>query len=273
MKRLGYFLLILVSCHTIGPSASGDLLTPGDIAIIGINSASTSDPTDDFAWFPLVNLPAGKEIFFTDNGWKSNNTFLGGEGAIKFTTPIGGISAGTIQLADLSAGLPLNYSAVNDVIVGNSFELSLNGDQLFVFDGSISSPNFIFAVQTNSTVFQDDATNGNISAVPQGLSTLQNTAVAVGANAGPTDEFDNARYKGSVVSGDKVTLLAEIADRTNWEGLNSPARFLGAALHNNVPSFNVVLAPVVPEPQTFTIAAIALFVLAGLAFRKRCALR
>ena len=58
-------------------------LSPGEIAIFGVNA----DNPDDFGFVLLVDIQAGTEIRFTDSGWKSDNTFRGNEGAVKYTAP------------------------------------------------------------------------------------------------------------------------------------------------------------------------------------------
>ncbi|NER05603.1 MAG: hypothetical protein F6K17_24955, partial [Okeania sp. SIO3C4] len=51
-------------------------LNPGDIAFVQYNA----DNPDNFKFVALVNIPGSEEIKFTDNGWKSDNTFRTGEG-------------------------------------------------------------------------------------------------------------------------------------------------------------------------------------------------
>jgi len=54
-------------------------LSAGDIAIIGMNA----DNPDEFTFVALVDIAAGEEIRFTDNGWLSSTTpesFRAGEG-------------------------------------------------------------------------------------------------------------------------------------------------------------------------------------------------
>ena len=56
-------------------------LAAGDLAIIGFNG----DNPDQFAFVLLVDIESGTEITFTDSGVKSDDTFRGNEGAVKFT--------------------------------------------------------------------------------------------------------------------------------------------------------------------------------------------
>ena len=59
--------------------------------------------------------------------------------------------------------------------------LSGSGDQIFAFQGTSSSPTFIFGFQINSNVWQADATASTNSALP---SSLTNGVNAVAAGAG-----------------------------------------------------------------------------------------
>lgn len=188
-------------------------LSADDIAIIGINA----DNPDDFSFVLLVDIDAGTEIRFTDSGVLSDGSFRANEGAVKYTAPAA-LTAGTvINFVKNNA----DFTADNDTGVGTSgFSLSTSGDQIIAFQGLSTDPTFLFALLTNSTEFQADATSSNTSALPPGLE-IGTTAVAVGAGAGPTQEVDNAVYSGPV-TGSPTELLAAISDASNWTGSNSP---------------------------------------------------
>lgn len=188
-------------------------LSAGDIAIIGINA----DNPDDFSFVLLVDIDAGTEIRFTDSGVLSDGSFRANEGAVRYTAPAA-LTAGTvINFVNNSA----DFTADNDAGVGTSgFSLSTSGDQIIAFQGLSTNPTFLFALLTNSTEFQADATSSNTSALPPGLE-IGTTAVAVGSGPGPTQEVDNAVYSGPV-PGTPTELLAAISDASNWTGGNSP---------------------------------------------------
>lgn len=174
-------------------------LTPGDIAIIGANCY---DP-DDFAFLLLKPIDAGTVIHFTDNGWTASGGFRGGEGTLTFT-------AGQ----NYTAGTVVVYSQHNSeftVSGSGSFALSTSGDQILAYQGDVTNPSFIFALNIKGThVWQDDATSSNTSALPTGL-TNGSTAVAV-------DEFDNVKYNGPVNFPDPQSALQAIGDYQNWIG-------------------------------------------------------
>ncbi len=211
MKKIYIFLtLIILSVTGYGQTT----LSAGDIAIFGVNT----DNPDDFGFVLLVDIDAGTEIRFTDSGWKSDNTFRGNEGAVKYTAPTA-LPAGTEITYQ---GNSSDFTDDNDSYVGtNGFNLSASGDQVFAFQGPSNNPTFIFAVQTNSTAWQTDATSSNNSALPQGLTDGVN-AVAVGSGSGSGDEYDNAAYDTTgTTSGSASEILSAISDNSNWLGNNS----------------------------------------------------
>ncbi len=183
-------------------------LQAGDIAIIGVQS----DTPDAFSFVALTDIPAGEQIFFTDNGVFDDGTFRLNEGIVAWTAP-DLVPAGTIIAFTGISG------AFTEVDPG--FALATSGDQVFAYQGTTANPTFLFAVQTNSTQFQTGADDANQSALPPGL-VVGMTAVAVGAAAGAESEFDNSSYTGSVTTGTREELLAAIANAANWTGSNSP---------------------------------------------------
>ena len=218
-KIIFLFILTLIYSNTIIAQTT---LTAGDLAIIGFNG----DNPDQFAFVLLVDIESGTEITFTDSGVKSDNTFRGNEGAIKFTAS-SNYSAGSIitytgPQSDLPSG---DFTEANDSNVGpNDLNLSGNGDQIFAFQGSSSTPTFIFGFQINSNIWQTDATASTNSALPSTLTNGVN-AVAVGAGSGAGSEFDNSVYDETLTSGSKASILAVIVNNSNWDGNNSRITF------------------------------------------------
>ncbi|MGK7902872.1 MAG: choice-of-anchor D domain-containing protein [Hormoscilla sp.] len=167
-------------------------LNPGDIAIVGFNF----DDPDEFAFTPLIDIGAGTEIKFTDNGWQAAGTFRANEGTFTWTAP-----------TDIAAGTIINPTV-------SSILFSAAGDQIIAYQGDSSNPTFIYALNSegNPGVWQSDSTSASTSALPTGLVNGE-TAVAL-------DEVDNAIYTG-ITSGTQAELLAAIGDKSNWSGSNS----------------------------------------------------
>ncbi|OZH51410.1 hypothetical protein AFK68_31215 [Hydrocoleum sp. CS-953] len=166
-------------------------LSAGDIAIVGFNF----DNPDEFAFTPLVDIGAGTEINFTDNGWQAAGTFRANEGTFTWTAP-----------TDIAAGTIINPTV-------SSIAFATGGDQIIAYQGDSSNPTFIYALNSegNPGVWQSDSTSSNTSALPTGLVNGE-TAVAL-------DEIDNAIYTG-ITSGTQAELLAAISDNSNWSGDN-----------------------------------------------------
>ena len=160
----------------------------------------------------MVDLEENTVIYFTDNGWKSDNTFRNNEGITKHTTPSGGISRGTLITYTGNSG---NYTAESGTIV-----LSASDDQILAYQGSLASPTFIFAVQTNSTQWQTNSDDSNQSDLPSGLTNDVN-AVAAGAGTGAESEYDNIYYDGASTGKTHTQISALVGNSSNWAGNNS----------------------------------------------------
>lgn len=184
---LGQFCLLLLALvwPALQAQAAATTLVAGDIAIIGFNF----DDPDELAFVLLRNVGSGTQITFTDNGWRSTNTFRTGEGSFTWTAA-----------TDLPAG-----TVVKPAASGVAF--STSGDQILAYQGSSSSPTFLYALNSEGTAWQTDATDSNTSKLPTGL-TNGNTAIAM-------TEIDNGKYVG-VTSGSKAVLLAAISNKANW---------------------------------------------------------
>ena len=210
MKKVCIILMMMLFSVSLLNAQS---LSAGDLAIFGANT----DNPDDFAFVLLVDIPSGTEIRFTDSGWESDNTFRGYEGAVKYTAP-SAISAGTVITW---VGNSANFVSDNDATVGtNGLQLSADGDQVFAFQGSSTNPTFIYAIQTNSNVWQETATSANDSAIPQGLTNGTNAA-AVGEGSGAGDEYDNVMYNGTTNFSSPSNALSAVSNNANWVGDNT----------------------------------------------------
>ena len=164
-------------------------LSAGDITIVGFNF----DNPDEFAFLPLIDLMSGTEITFTDDGVLSDGSFRGSEGHFTW-------------MADraYSAGEVINPTVQN-------LALSSSGDQIIAYQGTVSSPNFIYALNSEGSDWQSTATNANTSALPLGLVSGQ-TAIAL-------SESDSGTYTGQTSA--SVTELQElISDSVNWSQSN-----------------------------------------------------
>jgi len=226
-RRLVAVLLVggLLAAATGGAFAQ---LAAGDVAIVGFWSDSTPSPKA-FAYVPLRNIPEGTVISFTDDGWFAAGGFRATEGVVTYTAPAGGLTAGTVVTLAGDAGL---------------FNLSTSGDQVFAFQGAISSPILLYGYQDNGATWDADATSANTSALPPAL---------LVANVAMSAELDNYAYTG-VTSGSGVALLAAISDASNWSGSDAaqpafPASFTVTSASASSPlPISTGVVRVVPNP-------------------------
>lgn len=192
-------LALLPFAPTAGlKTAHAGALAPGDIAFVEYNA----DGTDNFKFVALATIPGGEVINFTDNGWKSDNTWRTGEGIVTWTAPADGVSCGTV--VSITTAPSTSHGSVSE---SGDLNFSASGDQIIAYQDAST---MIAALNNEGdAVWQSDATNSNTSALPQGLANSTN-AVAI-------NEVDNIAY-GGLTSGTKATLLAALNDQANWSG-------------------------------------------------------
>ncbi len=209
MQRLiSTFLVLLVLSGAVVGTVGAQAPTPtqpfvvpaGGIAIIGFNF----DDADEFAFVCLVDIPAGTEIRFTDNGWIAGNTnkFRTDEGTISWYTP-GGCKLGQVVMVN-----PKNPPHNNNI--SGTFSLDdKNGDQILVYQYLSGSLNHIFAINSKGTDWQPTSSDKSTSARPPGLDNTNSIAL---------DEIDNSVYIGPTSFTTTTGALAAIVNKANWEG-------------------------------------------------------
>jgi|GEM_PF-3282274 len=180
------------------------VLNPGDIAIVGY---ITNGSPDSFSFVPLVDLDAGTEIYFTDNGW-NGSSFRTGEGVVKFTV-LNNITAGTvINRVDSSSNFTWNN-------VSGSLDLNASGDQIAAFQSTNTlnplNSDFTAIYQVDNTSTFEDATTSNTGSVITGLSQQGNTAVLLN-NTATYAAFDF----NTIPNGTREEWLAAIKNPENW---------------------------------------------------------
>lgn len=172
MKILAFtsFLILIFSVETWGQCAG--------LAIGGFNS----DNPDQIFLIPTADLPGSTGYYITDNEW-NGTSFNSGENITIWTTPSGGILAGTgVLLEGSTASLGTLSSAVP--------ALATDGEEIYITSvnpsGTVSATNICFAVLFGGT--------GTISGI---------SSVDIG-------DFDNAKYTGG-----------DITNTANWTKSNS----------------------------------------------------
>jgi predicted secreted protein len=218
--------VVLASWYVTPLPATPTTLNAGDIAF-----SSYSAAVDEFSFVLLKNIGDGTTINFTNNGWLSTNVFRTGEETVTWTAPAGGMPAGTeIKIAGLTATRAGGGAA--GTVAGTALSLSLNGDQILAYRGTVAAPTFISAIHMNvySTLAGDPAPSTTAaawdgtantqssSALPTGLTTGVN-AIWIGTQDIATSEFDNAAYgtcAGPGTLGPITGLRAALNNQANW---------------------------------------------------------
>lgn len=275
--------MLLIFVNALSANAQ---LQPGDVVVTGVQS----DGTDRFVWVPLVDLSPGQSLFFTDSGWNAAegmfqrqvnalanpSTTAPSGGAIRYTAPPEGLSAGTVvevRIDSRTAGEPGTYtltvtgandtdfSAANDTdIVGDQgISISTSGDQILIFTGSTTTPTFIYGVNTGANQWDlGSTTSQHASDVPTGLMNGA-TAVAIGTGPNAGDETDNGRYTG-ISTGSKAAILADVSNLANWEISDTGFE----DLTNGITAFNISDDVPLPDPDgTVTVMLDTVFVEPG----------
>jgi endonuclease I len=185
MKKWMMLLACLASLNVF----SQTVLTPGDIAVIGFNG----DDPDVIRFVNLVNIAAGTQVKFTDNGW--NGTALTTAEGTDTWTAASDFLAGTVHS-----------------LTPTTVALGTTGDQILVYQGLATAPSFIFGLSSNPWV--TGTVNTTNSRRPATL-TVGSTALAF------SSERDNGAY--TIVSNNapKATLLSSIANQNNWNRIDT----------------------------------------------------
>lgn len=233
-------IVISIASLNSSPANALTVLAPGQIYVIRANSDfgfPGGAGSNGFDFVSTVDLDPGTEIFFTDKGWDGSlgspfwrNTT--GEGALRYTVPIGGISAGTIVSFDdsLISSLPTSGSSTWDMFsidpttgamslttaIASGFDPATTGDNILVFQGSAASPNFLYGVGWSgaTTWISSGTPSANNSWIPAGISTAANTVVTLGST-------DNFRYNCLNLGIFSSNFASDLVNAANWTADNT----------------------------------------------------
>ncbi|MBU0766058.1 MAG: T9SS type A sorting domain-containing protein [Bacteroidetes bacterium] len=178
-------------------------LDPGDIAIVQFRT----DPEDGFSFVALADIPGSTEVKFTDNGWTESSALTTSENTLVWSCPSTGISAGTVVGWQNGSGITSGF------VSGTLDGLSDLGDQILIYQGTATSPEFIYALSTVPWSMSGSISGENHSYLP---SPLINGATAIYFT-----DADNGYYKLTPVSGSADYLRTSISDTINWYTVNS----------------------------------------------------
>ena len=149
MKKLLLFLICLLTMFSA--TINSQNLVAGDIAIIGVNedAGPTGGQDHSFSFIALTTIPAGEQIYFTEQGWNNNNTpptvaegtasgfWMGNsEGHYRWTAPVGGVACGTIiriyENGSTNTLVIDGVGSMSSILSGSGWNLSA-GDQVIAY--------------------------------------------------------------------------------------------------------------------------------------------
>jgi hypothetical protein len=165
------------------------IFNAGDLVPVAyrMNAISTED---EIALLTLVNILPGTKINLADAKYTTSIPAQCA-GGIVWTAPANGVASGSVISIQTSAGVA-NIGSIS----GATFGLSSSGDQVIVYTGTNSNPNFITALSSNAWDANNIACSGSISKLPVALTdgvtsiNLSNAADNVAGNTA------NAFYQG-----------------------------------------------------------------------------
>lgn len=172
----GNIAISTTGATTQNVAVSGEVtnLSAGAIAFIAFQGATT----DLYRIVALNDIPNNTRIWFTDKSWDGGTlSFYSGEGNNVWTNTTGSaIAAGTVIQFNAAGGATLGTG-------GLSSGLSSDGEQLFAYQGTLTSPTFV-AGYTSGTVITTGATTGTSTYVPAGLTSGTNFVALGGITFG-----------------------------------------------------------------------------------------
>ncbi|WP_445957948.1 T9SS type A sorting domain-containing protein [Yeosuana sp.] len=208
------FLLTFFGTVTFGFGQT--TLAEGDVVITGVNA----DDPDQFSFVLLTDVINGTTINFTDFGWLSTGGFytLVNEGVVSWTAGSDLLCGTEIIIENI--GSP-NFSATSGTAVQTDPGFTLagtNGDQISAYQGTLTTPTFLYAIHFGNNNGWTDATDTNNSAVPAGLTD--------GVNAMDIGNYDNGVYNCSITSNQSL-IQSSVVNPTNWSKHNTNRQTLG----------------------------------------------
>lgn len=188
-------------------------LAPGDVSVIGFRSVAN----DGFSFVNWVNLPEETVLIFTDKGW-TGEELLDNENALVWKNTTGAaIPAGTVTKIGGPEFGDGEGTDAGEILSGSMDGLSQNGDNIFVIQGGVQQPAWIYGLSYLSEWLTEGEVTNPTSYLPDALDIPFGNIVIHALNS----EYDDARSGES--SFDTYRNFVHIAD--NWRIDNDGAGF------------------------------------------------
>ena len=187
--------------------------TAGDLAFVAYRMNATATE-DEVALVSFIDIAPGTFFNLTDSKYTTNTPAQCPNGIVWTATQC--VPAGSIIKIQTSAMVSNTGTVTGNG--GNGFGLSSNGDQVIVYTGSNTNPNYITALSSIGWVASNTDCGGSASILPNGLAdgtSSLNTSTSPGNTSGNTvNAFYNGTQTGSVAA-----LRASILNPANWTGV------------------------------------------------------
>jgi hypothetical protein len=196
-----------ISFRTISETTS---LPAGSIVPVAIQTNTSPSSPDKVAFLFLTDVSQGTAIQVTDAKYTSNTGQC--SGGFTWFAPEGGVKAGEVVIFNTENPV----SATAGSIMGSGFGLSSGGEQVFLYMGTHTTPNYITAISTNAwlpTHATHTNCGGSFSLRPPQLSDTSSIELVTG-----TGNIVNAYYNGTVDlnSFSLQSIRSSILNRQNW---------------------------------------------------------
>jgi hypothetical protein len=232
-NRIGKFLVSTFLVVALNISAKSQILATGDLVFTGYHASGPTTNTDQFAFVPLVNLPIGTVIKFTDNAWNSTTlTFNTTESNTTFTVTGAAITAGTeiiIVLGPPAIAKFTDGSPAGTIVVTGAISLPTAGDQIIAYQGADLAPTaaqFIAGIHMNvetggcgiTTAAGWDPASCVFPISPTNNTSMKPAAFTTGTNAfWHTVEHDNGKFNGcGLPLATAAQVRAAVNNPANW---------------------------------------------------------
>jgi CSLREA domain-containing protein len=222
-----HFTLILSCCLFIPTPQAQTTLSVGDASILWYSADIDDFGTDDFGFVTFVDLAVDTRIYFSERGASNAGAFGTSGEAVLLYQVTSAITAGTIIAYNDNTLGTWSQTA------GNTMDLSVSGDQLFIFqDGDgpggtapENNPVFIHGFNAASRDLTDncDENSGLRTDSPSSLAAVTfggpaGTFLAVGIGTGCNDENSHLHFTGGISYTTIAAAKADIQDPDNWVG-------------------------------------------------------
>lgn len=230
IKKLSFFALCTLAFNTFNAQTT---LAAGDIAFVMVNatdnSLNSASNDDNVSFVLLKNISSGTQISFTDFGWRSDspafqsanpcgaNTGALTDGVVTWTANTA-LPYGTIIHMNVKSTLSVNKGTLTGTAAtynSSSYyvNITISGESVIAFQGTLASPTLISAIRLNSS-WSPTLTN----CLQDPTACVQPSALSASGNSFLWGQVGgNGVLKSSVVlTGNKTTDLANIYNTSNW---------------------------------------------------------